>query len=126
MGVQPFHINQYVASGNLVGLIYSYQEPIDPAAGDYYEVVFAPTRQAYLNKIVNGVRYRMASATHNVGPNTWFDVELIRSSLDTMFAAGGINTTVKGERQNDLRSNFAGAVWVRSRRRDHSLGTGTL
>jgi hypothetical protein len=88
-------LNQYGASGNLVGLIYSFQEPTDPAAGDYYEVVFAPTGQAYLNKIVNGVRYRMASAAHDVPRNTWFDVELIRSSLDTMFTHSGINTTVK-------------------------------
>jgi hypothetical protein len=88
-------LNEYGARGNLVGLIYSYQEPTDPAAGDYYEVVFAPTGQAHLNKIVNGVRYRMASAAHNVPHNTWFDVELIRSSLDTMHTDGSINTTVK-------------------------------
>jgi hypothetical protein len=88
-------LNEYGARGNLVGLIYSYQEPTDPAAGDYYEVVFAPTGQAYLNKVVNGVRYRMASAAHNVPHNTWFDVELIRSSLDTMLTHSSINTTVK-------------------------------
>lgn len=83
-------LNQYGASGNLVGLIYGYQEPSEPDAGDYYEVVFAPTGQAYMNKIVNGVRYRQASAAHNVGRNVWFDVEIVRSSINTTVKVNGV------------------------------------
>jgi hypothetical protein len=95
-------LNQYGASGNLVGVIYNYQRTPPPGggtssggdpdpygvlyAGDYYEVVFSPTGQAFMNKVLNGVRYRVASGTHTVPRNTWFDVELLRQ---------GTNTTVK-------------------------------
>jgi hypothetical protein len=41
-------LNPYGASGNRVGLIFN----VDVAGGDYYEVVFATTGQAYLNKFI--------------------------------------------------------------------------
>jgi len=78
-------LNRYGASGNLVGLVYNYQAGA-LGTGDHYEVVFAPTGQAYLDKFIQGVRYRVASAAHSIPRNTWFDVELTRS---------GPNTTVK-------------------------------
>jgi hypothetical protein len=83
-------LNQYGASGNLVGLIYGYQGQTMRHGyldlDDYYEVVFSPTGLAYLNKIIQGVRYRVASGTHTIGRNVSFDVEVMRI---------GINTTVK-------------------------------
>jgi hypothetical protein len=68
-------LNPYGASGNRIGLIFNY----DFIAGDYYEVVFAPTGQAYLNKFIQGQLTQVATATHSaVGSNVWFNVELAR------------------------------------------------
>ena len=103
-------LNQYGASGNLVGLVYNYQQlparQNDPRPylglynGDYYEVVFSPTGQAYMNKVINGVRYRVATAAHNVPRNVWFNVEVLRQSeagLSLGFGAAKLSfdTTVK-------------------------------
>jgi hypothetical protein len=47
--------------------------------GDYYEVVFAPTGQAYLNKFIQGQLIQLATATHGaLGSNVWFSVEVAR------------------------------------------------
>jgi hypothetical protein len=51
--------NQYGASGNRVGLIFNF----DPEVGDYSEVVFAPTGQAYLNNFVQGHWTQVATGT---------------------------------------------------------------
>jgi hypothetical protein len=68
-------LNPYGASGNRIGLIFNY----DFVAGDYYEVVFAPTGQAYLNKFIQGQLTQIATATHTaLGRNVWFNVELAR------------------------------------------------
>jgi hypothetical protein len=92
--------NQYGASGNLVGLVYNYQrlpfvrgdqKPyVGLYNGDYYEVVFAPTGIAYLNKVMNGTRYRVASATHSVPRNAWFDVEVLRNGTSTSVKVNGV------------------------------------
>jgi hypothetical protein len=51
----------------------------DFAAQDYYEVVFAPTGEAYLNKSIQGQLTQVAKGTHAaLGSNVWFDVELAR------------------------------------------------
>jgi hypothetical protein len=93
-------LNQYGASGNLVGLVYNYQRSTGPSftenpygglhAGDYYEVVFAPTGQAFMNKVLNGRNYRVASGTHSVPRNTWFDVELLRQGTTTTVKVNGV------------------------------------
>lgn len=68
-------LNPYSASGNRIGLIFNF----DFVGGDYYEVVFAPTGQAYLNKFVQGQLTPVATATHAaLGRNVWFNVELAR------------------------------------------------
>ena len=68
-------LNPYRASGNRVGLMFNF----DFIAGDYYEVVFAPTGQAYLNKFIQGQLTQIATATHGaLGSNVWFDVEVER------------------------------------------------
>ena len=67
-------LNPYGASGNRIGLIFNYD-----FAGDYYEVVFSPTGQAYLNKFIQGQLTQIATATHTaLGRNVWFNVELAR------------------------------------------------
>jgi hypothetical protein len=75
-------LNPYGASGNRVGLIFN----VDVAAGDYYEVVFATTGQAYINKFIQGQLTEVARAAHSAGRNVWFNVELTRK---------GPNATVK-------------------------------
>ncbi len=80
-------LNPYSASGNRIGLIFNF----DFVGGDYYEVVFAPTGQAYLNKFVQGQLTPVATATHAaLGRNVWFNVELARR---------GPNATVKVNNQ---------------------------
>jgi hypothetical protein len=99
-------LNQYGASGNLVGLVYNFQRV--PARqgdsrpylglynGDYYEVVFSPTGQAFMNKVLNGVRYRVATAAHNVPRNVWFNVEVLRQSKGAFLDPGlSFHTTVR-------------------------------
>jgi hypothetical protein len=92
-------LNQYGASGNLVGLVYNYQHSsglsslgnpyVGLYAGDYYEVVFAPTGQAFMNKVLNGRSFRVATGTHSVPRNTWFDVELLRAGTTTTVKVNG-------------------------------------
>jgi hypothetical protein len=80
-------LNPYRASGNRIGLIFNF----DLEAGDYSEVVFAPTGQAHLNHFVQGQLTHVATATHSaLGSNVWFNVELTRR---------GRNATVKVDNQ---------------------------
>jgi hypothetical protein len=89
-------LNPYGASGNRVGLIFNF-DPIFTfvngsltIGGDYYEVVFATTGQAYLNKFIQGQLTQVATATHSAGRNVWFNVEAARK---------GPNVTVKVNNQ---------------------------
>ena len=66
-------LNQWGNSGNQIGLTFSCAGP-----EDYLEVVFAPTGQAYLDLHMEGTSYRLASGTHNVPRDVWFNVEVIR------------------------------------------------
>lgn len=71
-------LNPYGGSGNRIGLTFG----LDSIAGDYYEVVFAPTGQAYFNKFIQGQLTQLATATHGaLGSNVWFNVELVRQGL---------------------------------------------
>jgi hypothetical protein len=89
-------LNPYGASGNRVGLIFNFDAihtVVDGSfttSGDYYEVVFATTGQAYINKFIQGQLIPVATATHSAGRNVWFDVELTRQ---------GPNATVKVNNQ---------------------------
>jgi hypothetical protein len=72
-------LNPYGGPGNRIGLIFNF----DTVAGDYYEVVFAATGQAYLNKFIQGQLTQVATATHSaLGRNLWFNVELARHGPD--------------------------------------------
>jgi hypothetical protein len=116
-------LNQYGASGNLVGLIYNYQQPVGSQdAPDYYEVVFATTGQAYLNKVINGVRTRVAMATHNVPRNVWFDVEIVRRSITTTVKVNGTSIFDK-VRQGELGHGAVGVVTHWSKARFDDLST---
>jgi hypothetical protein len=66
-------LNDWGNSGNRIGLVFSYG-----SREDYLEVVFAQTGQAYLNLYMEGSRYRLATATHNVPRDVWFNVQVIR------------------------------------------------
>ncbi len=64
-------LNPYGASGNLVGIAWVSN------ATSYTEAVFSPTGQARLNRVANGVRTTLASASYlGGGQNRWFEVEV--------------------------------------------------
>jgi hypothetical protein len=107
-------LNQYGASGNLVGAVYNYQRH-GLYSGDYYEVVFSPTGQAFLNKVLNGMRQRVATGTHNVPRNVWFDVEVLRQGLDTTVKVNGA-TIFNKVPQSELSFGDVGVVahWAKA------------
>lgn len=107
-------LDLYGASGNLVGLVY--QGSANQGKGDRFEVVFAATGQAYLDKYSQGVRYRTATATHSIPRNTWFNVELTRSGPDTTVKANGV-TLFNHVPQGQLPSGSFGLVthWAKAR-----------
>jgi hypothetical protein len=119
-------LNQYGASGNLVGLVYNYQRGVftegNSAAypgiysGDYYEVVFSPTGQAFINKVISGARYRVANGTHNVPRNVWFDVEVARLGVSTTVKVNGVTVFDKIP-QGELPFGAVGVVshWSKAR-----------
>jgi hypothetical protein len=116
-------LNPYSASGNLVGLIFNYQPPFTLYAGDYYELVFAPNGSgAFLNKIIQGVRYRVGTFPHHVPAKTWFDVQLTRSGIYTTIKVNGA-TIARDVPQADLPSGRVGVVthWSPGRFDDLSL-----
>ena len=110
-------LNPYGASGNRVGLIFDF----DFVGGDYYEVEFAPTGQAYLNKFIQGQLTQVATAAHSaLGRNVWFNVELARQ---------GPNATVKVNNQivfENVPAGSAGQFTGRQGRSDIALGAGSL
>lgn len=108
-------LNQFGASGNLVGLVYNYQTN-GLYAGDYYEVVFSPTGIARLNKVTQGTRYLVASATHGVPRNVFFDVEVVRSGVSTTVLVNG-SAIFDDVPQGELGAGDVGVVthWSRGR-----------
>lgn len=88
-------LNQYGASGNLVGLIYNYQDADSGLnAGDYYEVVFSATGSVMVRKFIQGEVHTLATTRINLPRNTWFDVEVMRRGISTSVKVNG--TTVIG------------------------------
>lgn len=80
-------LNPYGGPGNRIGLMFNF----DLSGGDYYEVEFAPTGQAYFNKFIQGQLTQVATATHSaLGSRVWFNVEWTRQ---------GPNATVKVNNQ---------------------------
>lgn len=103
--------NPYGGSGNQVGLVFNYQDPVRLSlyAGDYYELVFSPARSAVLNKIIQGIRYQVASFPHTVPSNTWFNVQLVRSGIYTTFKVNGV-VVARDVPQGELRGGLIGVV----------------
>ena len=104
-------LNQYGASGNLVGLIFSYD-----SAEDYLEVVFSPTGQAYLNLTMEGTRYRLATGTHTVPRNVGFDVEILRKGTTATVTVNG-KPTFQNVQVGQLGGGLLGVVshWAKGR-----------
>lgn len=115
-------LNQFGASGNLVGLIYNYQPSDSFYAGDYFEVVLSPTGRLEIRKFIHGVRYVVARGTHSVPRNTWFNLEVIRNGINTTVKVNG-NTLIQNVRQGELPAGSAGAVthWSNGRFDDLSV-----
>jgi hypothetical protein len=97
-------LNQYANSGNRVGLVFSYS-----SAEDYLEVVFAPTGQAFLNLIMEGTRYPLATGTHAVPRNVWFDVEIIRKGTIATVTVNG-KPTFQNVQVGQLGGGLLGVV----------------
>lgn len=110
-------LNQYANSGNLVGLVFNYS-----SAEDYLEAVFAPTGQAYLNLTMEGTRYRLATGTHTVPRNVWFDVEVIRKGTTATVNVNG-KPTFQNVEVGQLGEGFFGAVSHWSKARFDNLAT---
>jgi hypothetical protein len=104
-------LNQYGASGNLVGLIFSYD-----SAEDYLEAVFSPTGQAYLNLTIEGTRYRLATGTHTVPRNVAFDVEILRKGTTATVTVNG-KPTFQNVQVGQLGGGLLGVVshWAKGR-----------
>jgi hypothetical protein len=116
--------NEFGASGNLVGLIYNYQDQKVGSFydGDYFEITFSSTGVVQLNKFIQGVRYPVRSRTHNIPRNTWFDVQVIRSGIFTTVKLNG-TTLLENEPQGELRGGSIGAIthWTRGHFDDVTL-----
>jgi hypothetical protein len=110
-------LNQYGASGNLVGLVFSYN-----SAEDYLEAVFSPTGQAYLNLTIEGTRYRLATGTHNVPRNVWFDAEIIRKGTTATVTVNG-RPVIQNAQAGHLGTGELGVVshWAKGRFDDLSV-----
>jgi hypothetical protein len=109
-------LNQFGASGNLVGLIYNHQGTDSFYAGDYFEVVLSQTGRLELRKFIHGVRYVVARGTHPVPRNVWFNLEVIRNGINTTVKVNGI-TRIRNVPQGELPGGAAGAVthWSKGR-----------
>jgi hypothetical protein len=116
--------NEFGAAGNLVGLVYNYQDRNRGSFydGDYFEIVFSPTGVVQLNKFIQGVRYPVRERTHNIARNTWFDVQVIRSGIFTTVKLNG-TTILENEPQGELRGGSIGAIthWTRGHFDDVTL-----
>jgi hypothetical protein len=104
-------LNQYGASGNLVGLVFSYD-----SAEDYLEAVFSPTGQAYLNLTMEGTRYRLATGAHTVPRNVAFDVEIVRKGTTATVSVNG-KPTFQNVQVGQLGGGSLGVVshWAKGR-----------
>jgi hypothetical protein len=108
--------NLYGASANRIGLAFGFNY----TSGDYYEVLFAPTGQAYLNKFIQGQLTQIATSTHTaLGRAVWFDVELARRGpLSTVKVNGQIvfQNVATGQLDNSLDSGEVGMIthWSRA------------
>lgn len=104
-------LNEYGNTGNLVGLVYNFQD-----AANYFEVVFSSTGIAQLNKVIQGARYPVRMASHTIPRNTFFDVDVIRRGITTDVNLNGV-PLFRFESQGDLRGGSIGVIthWAKGR-----------
>jgi hypothetical protein len=106
-------LNDYTNSGNRAGLVYDFRDPRDTVsldAGDYYEIMFSATGIVQMNKNIQGVLYPVRTASHNIPPHTWFDVQVIRTGILTTVKVNGA-TLFSGLPQGEIGS---GAIGVKT------------
>jgi hypothetical protein len=108
--------NLYGGSANRIGLVFGFNFE----TGDYYEVLFAPTGEAYLNKFIQGQLTQIAASTHTaLGRAVWFDVELARRGpLSTVKVNGQtvFQNVATGQLDDSLNSGVVGVItrWSRA------------
>jgi hypothetical protein len=109
-------LNEFGASGNRVGLIYNYHSSNGTDPAEYFEVVFSTTGIMQLNKFIQGVRYPVATLSHTIPRNTWFEVQVIRDGIFTSVNVNGV-TRVLQLPQGELRGGGIGAIthWTKGR-----------
>jgi hypothetical protein len=109
-------LNLYAGSGNRIGLVFG----LDLQAGDYYEVLFAPTGEAYLNKFIQGQLTQVAKGTHPaLGRNVWFTVQLARRGPFATVKVNGqtvFQNVAAAQLDNSLESGRIGLIthWARA------------
>jgi hypothetical protein len=109
-------LNLYSGSGNRIGLVFG----LDLETGDYYEVLFAPTGEAYLNKFIQGQLTQVAKATHPaLGRNVWFTVQLARRGTFATVKVNGqtvFQNVAAAQLDNSRNSGRIGLVthWARA------------
>jgi hypothetical protein len=103
-------LNPYGGPGNRIGLIFNF----DSQSGDYYEAVFAPTGEAYLNKFIQGQLTRIATATHTaLGRNVWFTAQVARRGLNATVKVNGqavFQRVPAAQLDDSLDSGFVGVI----------------
>jgi hypothetical protein len=108
--------NLYGGPGNRIGLFFG----LDMQTDDYYEVLFAPTGEAYLNKFIQGQLTRVATSTHTaLGRAIWFDVELDRRGPRSTVKVNGqtvFENVATGQMDNSLNYGDIGVIthWARA------------
>lgn len=113
-------MNQYGASGNRVGLVTNYVSD-----GEYYKTVFSGAGQVYVSKVIQGTEVLQATGTHNVPPNTWFDVAIVRVSNRTAIEVNG-DLVVADVPQGQIRGGRIGVVTRYAKGRFDNLDWGEL
>ena len=104
-------LNEYGASGNLVGLVYNFD-----SVTDYHEVVFSSTGIVRVNKVIEGVRTTVATATHSVPRNTWFNVRVVAGDGLIGIQING-DTVIRNLPQRELQASGIGVIthWTKGR-----------
>jgi hypothetical protein len=115
-------LNEYAGSGNLVGLVYNYNKGDFDTVADYYEVVFSSTGIVQVNKFIEGVRTTVATATHNVPRNTWFNVRVRGDDGLIEISVNGV-ALIRNLPQRELKGGSMGVIthWAKGRFDDVSL-----
>ena len=109
-------LNLYGGAGNRIGLVFGF----DLETGEYYEVVFAPTGEAYLNRFIQGKLTQVATATHPaLGRNVWFTVQLARRGAFATVKVNGqtvFQNVAAAQLDNSLNSGRVGLIthWSRA------------